>query len=493
MTSTATPSSARRRPSSQAPVHARCARSAAAWVPSRSPCDQQQLRLAEALLGVRARGSRSGSAGRRPRSARPPPSRSRGWLRCSACGAGARDDELPRLEGRPEVVGERDAVAGGDRLQGLAAGRGPSGRRPAAARPPAKSHARRASRIPRGSAQSPASASVRAYEARAASRASSSPASPGVTTQRAEQVRHARAGRLLEQVEQAAPAGRAVHGLGVCRAGGGLDRRLVRAPPIGGGGPGGREPLGAQPLGELARELVRRRVAIGLLGGPGAGGRPGVQRDRRQAQGLRELRRRGLDLELAGRALRVPGGEPLGRPAVRDERPVEPRVGRLVERDGVARPVRDLDPVRGGVEQPGVRAGLAADRLLDDQRLVVRPRQADVRAEDRAAPGPAAPRSASPSGGRPSTPAGRAGPRPSPTATDRCWSLYTAGCCPDTKAKNESGLSSGPVREQRAAVGRLASAAGTTPTRPRRPSPAGTGRSPSSRTCRRTRTPRPAA
>ena len=111
--------------------------------------------------------------------------------------------------------------------------------------------------------------------------------------------------------------------------------------------------------------------------------RPGVERDRREADAGADLGTRVADLERPGHPLRVVRREPLARPAVRDEAAVEPAVCGLVEDDQGIGPVRDLDPAVGGREQAGVPAGGPAHRLLDDRLPGLRPREPDRVAQPR--------------------------------------------------------------------------------------------------------------
>ena len=70
--------------------------------------------------------------------------------------------------------------------------------------------------------------------------------------------------------------------------------------------------------------------------------------------------------------------ECLGRPAVGDEPAVEPGVGELVEDDAVGGRVGDLDRALGRVEQAREAAGRAQQRLVDGERSLDRPRDADL-------------------------------------------------------------------------------------------------------------------
>ena len=145
-------------------------------------------------------------------------------------------------------------------------------------------------------------------------------------------------------------------------------RRLVcadvrrRRPP--------RRPAAPRPgaFGDRLRECQRRSVGVILgLGRLAADRPPGVERDLRGREGRRELVARGLDLERLGGLERVVRGERLVRPAVGEQRTVEPGVGGLVEDHEVGRVVGDLDEALRRIEEARVAAGRAADRLLDDE------------------------------------------------------------------------------------------------------------------------------
>ena len=197
-------------------------------------------------------------------------------------------------------------------------------------------------------------------------------------------------GVLLEQVDEAAPVGRAEDAFGLgcvrcaaraARAGGrrfGARRRLVRAGLVRRRLPHLLEPLLPRSLGDLPRDLEGRGIGVVLgraLFAPD--GTPGVERDLRLAQLVGQLVALGLDLEVGGRLEGVVRGERLERPAIGQEVAVEPRMGGLVQDHEVVGVVGDLGVTPRGVEQPGVAAGRAADGFLDDQPLLARPRQAD--------------------------------------------------------------------------------------------------------------------
>ena len=225
----------------------------------------------------------------------------------------------------------------------------------------------------------------------------------------APQVGEVLAGLGLEEVEQPAPVRRPVHGLGgdggrcraraAGRARGPSGRRLVGAGVRGGVGPDAVHGVVAGALGDPAGQRERGRVPVGLrrpvdrgvrpvaVGATGRARarrvRPGVERDRREADAGADLGARVADLERPGHPLRVVRREPLARPAVRDEAAVEPAVRGLVEDDQGIGPVRDLDPPVGGREQAGVPAGGPAHRLLDDRLPGLRPREPDRVAQPR--------------------------------------------------------------------------------------------------------------
>ena len=194
------------------------------------------------------------------------------------------------------------------------------------------------------------------------------------------------AGLGLEQVEQAAPVGRAVDRLGMGVAG--VAERAGRLGLVGAdararGGPDALEGVVPGACRDRAGEREGGRVAVRLRGevGPAvvAGGvRPGVERDRGLADRRGELRARVADLELPGRSLGVQRREPLAGPSVGDQAAVEPAVRGLVEHDQRVGPVGDLDPPLGRGEQPGIAAGRPAHGLLDHGRLGLGPGKPDL-------------------------------------------------------------------------------------------------------------------
>ena len=194
----------------------------------------------------------------------------------------------------------------------------------------------------------------------------------------------------LEEVQQATPvrwpldrlwlAGQLADGRRPTRA----HRWLVGPGAVGGIRPDGLQGRVAGACRDGPCKGQRRGVGVVLgRGRLAANAAPGVERDPGLLQFRRELVAAGLDLQRPRHVESIVGSERFARPAIGQERPVEPGVRRLVQDHKVVRVVRDLDEARARVEQPRVATSGAADRLLDDEPASASPGQADPLGEER--------------------------------------------------------------------------------------------------------------